>query len=695
MELTEFREEILEEAKTAAEVDGDGATAAFVAGVTGRLIEAEVLPSFDPAFFSGSGARNRRLRLDGYAFDELDNSLALVVADFTGNINATRITRSETEQLFQLAERILDEAFNRQLQSRVEISTPIADLVETLLTQRARIAKYRVLVLTDRTMSERIERFEDGAFEGTPVEYQLWDMDRLFKAMQADIGREAIEIDFAAMHPNGLPCLEASTSEYHSYLCVLPATLLADIYDRYGAQLLEGNVRSFLSTKVAVNKNIRQTILQKPERFFAFNNGISATCTAIEIDKDGGGGARVTRAKDFQVINGGQTTASLSNARFRDKAELASISVAMKLTEVHGSQDDAHDFMASISRSANSQNKVSEADFFSTHPFHVRMEQFSRHVFAPAVGGAQHGTHWFYERARGQFTQEQMRMTKGERARFMLQNPKEQVMTKLDFAKVRNAWMCKPHVVSKGAQASFVEFAEWVDQRWQADGTEFNERYFQETVALVIFFRHLEKLVSRQSWYEHGYRANIVAYSLALVSYLISQQFGGSVLDLGAMWLRQDVGPVLSEQACMVAEQVLQAITAPDRPVANVTQWCKQEACWNDVKKRGITLGPSVRALLLSRDEATETGREAREDQRMVTGIQAQVLVAELGSDYWRRFAAFVRSKGLATDSDVQALRIAAQMPARIPQEWQAQRLIALIDRAAPEGWKEVPAKLG
>ena len=70
---------------------------------------------------------------------------------------------------------------------------------------------------------------------------------------------------------------------YSSYLGVIPGTVLADIYDKYGSKLLEGNVRSFLSTKVAVNKKIRGTILNNPQMFFAFNNGISATAMDVEI----------------------------------------------------------------------------------------------------------------------------------------------------------------------------------------------------------------------------------------------------------------------------------------------------------------------------------------------------------------------------------------------------------------------------
>ena len=142
--------------------------------------------------------------------------------------------------------------------------------------------------------------------------------------------------------------------------------MLVDIYDKYGSRLLERNVRSFLSTKVAVNKNIRTTILQQPERFFAYNNGISATAMDVQLEHSDSG-MFIISAKDFQIINGGQTTASLSSARynFKGRADLSPIFVQMKLTVINQTlkEEVATELIQNISRSSNSQNKVSDADF--------------------------------------------------------------------------------------------------------------------------------------------------------------------------------------------------------------------------------------------------------------------------------------------------------------------------------------------
>lgn len=282
------------------------------------------------------------------------------------------------------------------------------------------------------------------------VEYRIWDMERFYRLFSASEGREEIEIDFNDYLEGGIPCLSANAGDSEdckSYLCTVPGDVIADLYDQYGSRLLEGNVRSFLG-KRGVNKNIRNTVLNEPERFFVYNNGLAAT--AVEADVENG---KLLRAKDLQIVNGGQTTATLFSARKTSGADLSKVSVLMKLTQVN--PESAAEIVPLISRSANSQNKVNPADFFSTHEYHIRLEQISRRKFAPAKDGAQHETHWFYERARGQYIQATMNMTKAEERKFAAQNPKDQIITKTDLAKVLNSWKGFPHIVSKGAESNF------------------------------------------------------------------------------------------------------------------------------------------------------------------------------------------------------------------------------------------------
>ena len=692
MDTMEFKKDFLESIKTAAAVTGEGSCAAFVDNMSQYLIDSEVLSDFTPSFYTGLGGRTGRAkyRVDGYVYDEFDNTMNLVIADFYGNDTERKLTNSNAKVAFRQLRLFLQTALRTDLYREIEISTPCADLVDYLRANEKNIRKYRMLIFTDADMSAAIKNVDIEDFEGVPIEGQIWDIDRMFRVCCSEQGRQIIEIDFKQYCEEGIPCLEASsaaTDQFSSYLGVIPGSVIADIYDKYGSRLLEGNVRSFLSTKVAVNKKIRATILNTPQMFFAFNNGISATAMDVVIENTDHG-RFITFARDFQIINGGQTTASLSNARYKDKAVLDKIYVQMKLTAIdETTQEESDELIRNISRSSNSQNKVSDADFFASHPFHRQMEQISRHLFAPATGGAQYETRWFYERARGQYLQEQMRLTPAKKKQFELQHPKSQVIKKTDLAKVQNTWRELPHTVSKGAQTNFASFAEYIDVEWTNNETQFNERYYQSTAALIIMFQYLEKQIPRQSWYEGGYRANVIYYTVALFHRLIKVQFPGSDLDLMLIWNKQCLPEQVETTLIALAEVVLRKITDPSRRVANVTQWCKRNECWNEVKRLSFSLPHSIENCLITVDEEKAAQRTARKAQKETNDINAKVEVVKYPASMWVSLTQFAVMKHLVAPSDVTALKIACKIPEKIPTAPQSKRLLELMKRAEEEGF--------
>ena len=690
MELRDFREDFIENIKVDAYSSGEGSQAAFVSAMADCLVDAEVLPDFNPAYYDQIGRRNRRLRVDGYVLDEVDFTMNLIIADYLGEKSDPRkFGKADLTQAVNRVMHFVEACLDDTLE--VDISTPPSDLRDDIQHYRTDIRNYRILIFTDAERRSTLKAIEAFDIDGKHTECQIWDIDRVFRVCGSNSGRQEIEIDFTQYTAKGIPCLRASdaiSKEYEGFLCIIPGVVLANIYDRYGSALLEGNVRSFLSTKVAVNKKIRGTILNNPERFFAYNNGVSATALELTFDATGN---FITGAKDFQIINGGQTTASLSNARFKDKAPLDNIYVQMKLTKI-GAMDEesATDLIRNISRSSNSQNKVSDADFFSTHPFHVEMEKFSQRIFAPAVEGQQYETHWFYERARGQYLQAQMRMTKGEQKRFKMQNPKSQVITKTDLAKVRNSWAKMPQLVSKGAQTNFVKYAESIDSAWTDNSAQFNEKYFTDSVALLIIFKRLEKIIPEQPWYQSGYRANIVTYSMAVLHLLIERQFPGRELDLQIIWNRQSVPEVIENALIPITYEVYRVITDPNRPTENVTQWCKREACWQHAQQIDITLPKEMVNVMLDHESAMAVKRAARKNQRIENGMEAQKKVLSYNKEYWAALAAFAVERHLVAPSDIAALKIAVQIPDKLPNAVQAKKLLALIKKATEDGFKYI-----
>lgn len=693
MDAGEFRKDFLEGVKAEAAATGEGSSASFVSTFAQYLQEAEFLMDFTAAYFEGTGKRNRKMRVDGYTYDEFDKTMSLVIADYDASDNGRVLARTQAGQLQERLSVFVDHALNSTLYREVEMSRPCSDLVDLLREKRREIRKYQLLIFTTASISTTITMLESANIDEVPSECQIWDINRLFKVCGSDTGRHIIEIDFKEYSEKGIPCMEASgteTKNFRSYLCIIPGVLLADIYDKYGSGLLEGNIRSFLSTKVAVNKKIRATILQCPERFFAYNNGISATAMSIEIEHSSQGQFLVL-AKDFQIINGGQTTASLSNARFRDKAGLSSIYVQMKLTVIESTlEEEATELVQNISRSSNSQNKVSDADFFSTHPFHVRMERFSQRLYARAVGGLQHETKWFYERARGQYLQKQMQMTTGEKKKFLLQNPKNQLITKTDLAKVRNTWKGQPYIVSRGAQTNFAEFAKTISEEWDAsnDGVDFNEKYFQESVALVLMFRWCEIMVTHQTWYSQGYRANIVTYTISLFHALIQKQFIGRDLDLMNIWTRQNIPDAVNKALTELSGLVYGKLTDPKREVENVTQWCKREGCWKSVQSILYKLPPDIEECLIDWDELRVASRDAKYIQRIDSEFENVRAIASISQAQWHSALKFAKDRSMITPAENSAMHIASQMPDKMPTPAQCKKLIAVLKRLEEEGFK-------
>lgn len=696
MNASEFKKDFLDGVKAASVTTGEGSCACFVENVASYLVDYELLPDYVPCYLPGEYKR-KKFRVDGYALDEFDSTMNLIIADYDGIETDRTLTMSLANQLISRALVFADNAINGELFREVDISTSASDLVDLLRENNKKIRKYKVFLFTDAETSTRIKSIDVEDFYGVPVEAQVWDLNRVFEVCTSP-ELENIEIDFSDFDSEGIPCIEANVGDnqkYKSYLGVIPGKLLADIYDKYGARLLEGNVRSFLSTKVAVNKKIRETILNEPEMFFAFNNGISVTAKDVRI-YDKKGMKWITGARDFQIINGGQTTASLFSARRNNHADLDNIYVQMKLTEIDESTtttDEADDLIRAISRSSNSQNKVSDADFFASHPFHRQMEQISKVTYAPAVKGAQYETIWFYERARGQYLQEQMRLTPAKKNAFLLKNPKEQVIKKTDLAKAQNAWMMHPDIVSKGAQTNFISFANYIDEQWQKNDAQFNERYYQSTVAILLMFKYLEKFIPQQSWYQGGYRANVVYYSIALLHNLILKQFIGRDLDLGLIWNKQEVPDAVKESLGMISFVVFQSITNPVQggkkvEGINVTQWCKKGACWDQIQMIKRTLPEGIEDCLISTDDKKHLARLSSKEQRVVSGINAQTAVVKHSAEYWKRLAEFVVSNHLISGAnDVAALTIACQIPAKIPNSLQARRLIDLESKARTEGF--------
>lgn len=685
MDIDTFRADLETKVINANYDFGHGKPAAFAEEITKLMQDAEYLNGdFQESFFMGNHPKDKRkkFRIDGWLRDEADSTLILFIVYYSdGDAN---MTKALAEENFKKLETFFDAIMTTDICADIDESTSTAELAENLKARADE--KFKFILLTNARRSLKLREVKNLFIRGREIECQIWDIERIFDVYNSLQVREPIKIDFE----DGLPCLRAADTgnDCESFLCVIPGKILADIYDKYGSRLLEGNVRSFLSTKCAVNKKIQATILNKPEMFFAFNNGIAATAKELEINNFGNG-LFIMSATDFQIINGGQTTALLLNARLKRKSSLEKIFVQMKLTRIGDMPIEAQEkLIGEISRSSNSQNKVSEADFFSTHPFHVEMEKISRRLFAPPQAGFLYQTKWFYERARGQYVQEQIKMTPAQQKNFQRENPKAQVMAKTDFAKYRMSWEEKPNIVSKGAQTNFVKFAEETSATWEKNPAQFNEYYFKETVALAIIFHAVEKLVSAQEWYKisKSYRANVVTYSLALFHNALKKKFPDSELNLLAIWKLQKM-PAAFESIFEELTFAVNNFITGKRPITNVTQWCKQAPCWENMKNTlHLELPKNFSEWMLGQKEIKAEKKSARTTQQISFEVDAQAKILSFSGATWRRISDDASRKNLLAQDEKSALSTAMKIPEKIPSPLQCEKLLRLLGRLEENG---------
>ena len=680
MELEEFREDFRREIETRASADSNFTHSAFVDVAVEALEEAGELADTETCYYRGFAGR-KSIAVDAYAFDHADNSARFVIAEFLDSESET-INQTQAKTSFTRIRQFVEAALDSGFIDTLEDSSPVRYLAEDLQEKRDDIVKIRIYLVSDALLSQRVKDWPEGAIGNISVEYHIWDVSRFHRLRTSAIGQDELIVNFEHDYEGGLPCLPASVSEsYSSYLCVVPGKALAEIYNRYGSRLLEGNVRSFLSTTGKVNKAIRKTIVENPAMFFAFNNGIAATATGITLDKNG---ARILSATDLQIVNGGQTTASLAAALRTLRSISDDIYVPMKLSVVEPKL--AEILIPDISRCANSQNKVSEADFFSNSPFHRKLEQISRRLWAPASDGAQFETHWFYERARGQYVNEVLAMSIALKTKFKKVNPRHQVITKTDLAKSETSWFGSPDRVSRGAQSAFIDFAVMITKEWESEPNQFDDDYFKSAVARTILFRETQAVVQSQDWYAGGYRANIVAYAIAKLAHDISR-VGTETLDVQQIWNQQRLSVACKKQVAVTAFAVFKVITNPPANSSNVTQWCKREECWLRVKDLPLTLLPTFTDELL-----TEAQRQAQRNAKATIhgGAEAQAAVIALGADYWRELLTWGLIRGLVDPSARVILSLARGLTnMRPPSDKQSLRMLELKQQLENQGFSQ------
>ena len=727
MDVQEYRDILHKDIAIAAEANISNAADEFLTYVTDILSAGEEFDDFIVCEYEGYSRRNALMRIDGYSMDEMDGSCSVFIVDYRGPYEDNAIRAEQINTLFKRIRYFVDEATKRELYQEIEESTEAFEFARTLYYDQNQISKFKFYLLTDAFNRQRAKNMKDEAVAGKTVELHVWDINRIFGVVDSATQKESIDIVLSDLGFEGIPCVKAV--EYHdvtadievapkydedindtvdneeekpeniitysSYLAVVPGTVLNTLYLEFGSRLLEGNVRSFLSVRGKVNKSIQNTIKNYPEMFFAYNNGIAATATEVDTVQTSEG-MKITRIKDLQIVNGGQTTASIANTllslRKGETADISRLFVPMKLSVLDHAMSER--IIPKISEYSNSQNKVDASDFFSNHPFHIRMEDYSRRTPAPAVHGNQYQQYWFYERTRGQYNQGKMKFKPKNMARQLRQYetkyPESQVIKLVDLAKFMEIYFSNPDVVSKGKQAIVKAFSEEVKKQWAKSDVDFNPYYYKRVVALAIIFKATDDIIRQTEWYKakRSYKANIIAYTMSIIFYEIRNSYKGYELDFIRIWNKQEIYPELAEQISILCTEVYEFITRDDRLRENVTEWCKKEECWKRAKTEKWTiLSPFVKTLISSTQAASEN-KEAKETRKVNNEVDSLKYIMGMGSAYWKKMLEWGKTRGLLTEMEKSILQLVINMEytGRIPTAKQANKIISARERMISEG---------
>lgn len=642
------------------------------------------------------GKGGRLMRADGHCFDETDHSLILLISDFQDSKEPDKLTRTRVDELYWRLYYFLDEVCNGNISTYFDDSDDvlkISDYIRRRMNAQhddpQLVLKVKFYILTNKELDTRLlstnllettisntrgkkkkakttKKIKKENFNGKPLEIALWYPERFFE-MENSNNNEPIVIDVAEDYGcNGIPCIKGNIGDnldYEAYIAIIPGKLLADIYIEHGSRVLEGNVRAFLGTggSKSVNSGIRRTINTDPTKFFTYNNGIATTASDVETNFVDGQ-LYITKIVDLQIINGGQTTASLAEAVLKKtNTDLKGIYVPMKLTVIDDRESEDgngirfYDAMVqSIAKFANSQNKVTAADLFSNDPFHIQMEQMSKRYLAPP-GQSAVPTGWYYERSRKKYKQEQIKLSKDSQKRFQSKFPKSQVITKEQLAMyITTVFSLRPDIVSKGKNWTMKAFGTEISEIYKKNKEAFNEFYFKKCICAAIIYRTVDSYLETHKdsarkptgfWYKTGgYKLNIVPYSIAKI---ISSIPEGLSLDWTQIWNKQAISPSFMREIEIVTKMTNDFICDSNGVI--VTEYCKKLSTWEEFRDK-IGYSPSADFLseLISTAEVKEYEHDAKSDKKDDNNLKNIMAIINRGANYWQNLVRIAQNNRIS-----------------------------------------------
>lgn len=588
-------------------------------------------------------------KINGYSLYENYETLDLFVTIYNGDSTIQSVTKGEADKAIERATKFFRNAMYKEYVNEIEESSEIFDLAQTLANVpeiKEYLTRVNIFLITNGEIKADLKT-TSSIIAGYSVFYRIIDLNYLSNL--SDKSRVPIEINFESAGYK-VPCIvnEAENSDYQSWLAIIPGMALADIYEQYGARLLEQNVRSFLQFTGKINKGIRNTILKEQHMFMAFNNGIAATAEEVNItDLPNNEGKAIALVRDFQIVNGGQTTASVYHTWKKDKVDISKVFVPVKLTIVKN-RENFSEIVGRIAEYANTQNKVSASDLSSNRENLVLIEKLSRTIWAPPISGETTQSRWFFERSRGQFKNDRNRngITPSKRKQFDRQNPRSQMFTKESLAKYVNSYseeyhgkklVIGPHIVVRGSQKNYAQFLNY-NFSFKPDNI-----WFEDLIAKAILFKNAEKIYGVKPNAIGDMRYITVPYSLAWLALKINYK-----LDLYKIWKQQSLSENLKSKLYEVMLRIEDYIKI-NAPGSLYGEWAKKEECWNAVKSEDFDF--DLESLSLDLENKSSEKRKKISDDILLEEQQNQNidLLRSLDPKTWLLIESWGRETGHLT----------------------------------------------
>lgn len=590
-ELKKFYEDLQEDinSRLISEEEGTNPEQVFTELALSYLADAGETENYQVCFDEKISKRGVEHKINGYSLYENYETLDLFVTIYNSDKTIQSVTKTDAEKTIERAVKFFRNAIYKSYVNEIEESSEIFDLAQTLANVpevKEYLTRVNIFLITNGEIKADLKISDTIA--GNTVFYRTIDINYLYNL--SDKSRVPIEIDFEKSGYK-VPCIvnEIENLDYQSWLAIIPGIALADIYEQYGARLLEQNVRSFLQFTGKINKGIRNTILKEQHMFMAFNNGIAATAEEITIsDLPDNQGKAIARVKDFQIVNGGQTTASVYHTWKKDKVDISNVFVPVKLTIVK-SRENFSEIVGRIAEYANTQNRVSASDLSSNKENHVLIEKLSRTTWAPPISGESTQTRWFFERSRGQYKNERIRfgLTPSKIKQFDKQNPRNQMFTKESLAKYINTYeevysskklVIGPHIVVRGSQKNYAQFLNY-NFSFKPDNI-----WFEDAIAKAILFLSAEKIYGVKPNSIGDMRYITVPYAVAWLAFNLNYK-----LDLYKIWKQQSLSDVIKIKLHEIMSK-LEDFIKSKAPGSLYGEWAKKEECWDAIKNETFNI---------------------------------------------------------------------------------------------------------